>query len=154
MIDLTSTDYLPLVGVILSFAIPLAYSIWVETRFVHRWAAAVYGGASLSFAVSFYSLGISEIGMWALGIFLVLGFLFIGIATINRNIWHGASSIIFSYKTIAGFQLGFLFLAFFPTIFDELPQMAQMPLLNIVIWGLFLTMMLHSTIAPVRYIKN
>lgn len=143
-----------LIGVFLSFAAPLGYSIWVETRFVQQNAATLYGFASISFGILYYySVAGSDVGLWAIGLFIPLGILFVILSRV-LDVWDDEKGIIFSYKTIGGFQLAFLYIAFLSDIFGDLPQMIEIPFLNIVAWGGLLSIILHSTIAPIRYIKN
>lgn len=147
-------EILPLIGALISFIGPLGYSIWKETRYVQRAAGAVYGLSSISFGLLYYHiLGYSDVGLSALAVFVPAGILFL-ILSKYINIWGNGESLIFSYKTLGGFQFGFLYSAYLIPILGNLPQAVEEPILNILVFGGGVTILLHSTIAPVRYVKN
>lgn len=136
----------------------IIYSIWKETRFVNRTPGLLYGLASIGSGILLFAdLGYTELGFWALGIFLVLGIIFL-IAWKKFTRWGKKNiSLPFSHKTIGGFQIAFFIQLYItptyenalPRIFDSLSS-AQ----NVVLWGAIITGTLYFITGVVKKYKN
>lgn len=154
---MTDAYYSLLIGSIITTFPAIIYSVWKETRFVDRTPALLYGLSSLGSAALFYAdFGSTEIGFWALGIFLFLGIVYL-IAWKKLDIWGEENvSLPFSHKTIGGFQIAFFYQLYLVSILGALPiistpiSIAQ----NVVLWGAIFTGVLYLTTLIVKLYKN
>lgn len=145
-----------LIGLVITTAPQIIWSIWKETRFVGPDAVILYGFSSIGFGILYWiNIGLGNaIGQEALALFIAVGALFLFVRIRFPRIWKKTKSLPFSHKTIGGFQLSFIYYLYVPLIFITTPEIPRIETENVVWWGIVGTIVLWVITGIVRVYKN
>jgi len=129
MIEFTFSTILFFIGYIITSFVPIAYSLYKETRYTDKINMILYGAASIGFGLLYYgdtniSSQLYFLKIWSLIISIVMGTISIIVGIKVEDGEENVLTLILSAKQFGAFQLAFVYSIFFglpPVLIPQLP---------------------------------